>query len=106
MIGSVAEKVGEFFGRLVKMRDGLEGLRNGFQKFFGEAKYYVDFEFSSELGDKLVTTSRCPIYRYMPIWCEKYCLPFARGFARVYGVENVRRVERQPESERCIFEFW
>ena len=106
MIGSVAEKVGEFFGRLVKMRDGLEGLRNGFQKFFGEARDYVDFEFSSELGDKLVTTSRCPIHRYMPIWCEKYCLPFARGFARVYGVENVRRVERQPESERCIFEFW
>lgn len=66
----------------------------------------MDFEFSLEVGDKLVTTSRCPIHRYMPIWCEKYCLPFARGFARVYGVENVKRVERQPESERCLFEFW
>ena len=33
MIGSVAEKVGEFFGRLVKMRDGLEELRNGFKRF-------------------------------------------------------------------------
>ena len=102
----VVEKAGEFLGRLVKMKDGLEGLQYGFQKFFGEAKDYVDFKFSSELGDKLVTASRCRIHRYMPIWCEKYCLPFAKGFARVYGVENVKRVERQPESDRCLFEFW
>ena len=58
----VVEKAGEFLGRLVKMKDGLEGLQYGFQKFFGEAKDYVDFKFSSELGDKLVTASRCPIH--------------------------------------------
>ncbi len=51
----VVEKAGEFLGRLVKMKDGLEGLQYGFQKFFGEAKDYVDFEFSSELGDKVFT---------------------------------------------------
>ena len=106
MIGNVVEKAGEFFGKLVKSGERLEGLQDGFQKFFRDAREYVDFDFSSELGDKLVTTSRCPIHRYMPIWCEKYCLPFARGFARVYGVENVKRVEKQPESERCLFEFW
>jgi len=28
-----------------------------------------------------------------------------RGFARAYGVTRVRRVERQPKSDYCVFEF-
>ena len=101
MIGNVVEKAGEFFGKLVKSGEGLEGLQDGFQKFFRDAREYVDFDFSSELGDKLVTTSRCPIHRYMPIWCEKYCLPFARGFARVYGQPLPGRSDRISEHRDC-----
>ncbi|RLI78265.1 hypothetical protein DRP05_07805 [Archaeoglobales archaeon] len=55
------------------MRDGLDGLQEGYRKFFGEVKYYVDFEFSSELGDKLITISKCPIHRYMPYNCLIGC---------------------------------
>jgi hypothetical protein len=99
------DKVGYFLGKLVKVEEGLEGLKKGFEKFFGELKEFQDFEFSAELSDKLITKSKCPIHRYFGFWCDKYCLSFAEGFARAYGVSKVKRVKRQPDDDYCVFEF-
>jgi len=101
----VIEKVGYFLGKLAKSEDGLEGLKRGFEKFFGELKEFQDFDFSAELKGKLVTKSKCPIYKHFGIWCERYCLEFAKGFAKAYGVYKVKRVERQPNGDYCVFEF-
>jgi len=100
------ERVGYFLGKLVKVEGGLEGLKKGFEKFFNELKEFRDFEFSAELRDsKLVTKSKCPIHNYFKIWCDKYCLSFAEGFAKAYGVSKVKIIERQPNHEYCVFEF-
>ncbi|OYT34418.1 hypothetical protein B6U96_13055 [Archaeoglobales archaeon ex4484_92] len=69
-------------------------------------KYKVKFEYSSEVGEKLVTRSKCPIYKLYPIWCEEACISFIESFAReIVGGIKVRRIEKQPESEFCTFEF-
>lgn len=99
------EKVGYFLGKLAKEEDGLEGLRKGLEKFFGELKEIEDFEFSSEMGEKLITRSKCPIFKYFGAWCDLFCLKFAEGFAKAYGIEKVRRIEKQPNSDYCVFEF-
>ncbi len=100
------EKVGYFLGKLVKAEEGLEGLKKGFERFFGELKEFKDFEFSADLnGEKLVTRSKCPIHEHFRIYCERYCVDFVRGFARAYGVEKVRMVKRQPNDDHCEFEF-
>lgn len=100
------EKMGYFFGRLVRSEDGLTGLKNGLEKFFNELKEFRDFEFSAEfVNGKLVTRSRCPIHKYLKIWCDCCCLSFARGFAKAYGVEDVKRIFKQPEEKECVFEF-
>jgi len=100
------EKIGHFLGRLVKEKDGFEGLKNGLEKFFNELKEFRDFEFSAELVDgKLVTRSRCPIHEYFKIWCDCCCLNFIKGFARAYGVKEVKRISKQPEEKECVFEF-
>ena len=102
----VIEKMGYFFGRLARSEDGLSGLKNGLEKFFDELKEFKDFEFSSEfVNGKLVTRSRCPIYKYLKIWCGCCCLNFIKGFARAYGVKEVRRISKQPEEKECVFEF-
>ncbi|RLI82283.1 MAG: hypothetical protein DRP01_10050 [Archaeoglobales archaeon] len=99
------EEVGYFLGKLVRSGEGLEGLKRGFERFFEELKEFQDFEFSAEfVGDKLVTRSRCPIHRYFRVWCDRFCLRFAEGFARAYGA-RVKRVERQPDNDYCVFEF-
>ena len=100
------EKMGYFFGSLVRSEDGLIGLKNGLEKFFNELKEFRDFEFSAEfVNGKLVTRSRCPIHKYLKIWCDCCCLNFIKGFARAYGVEDVRRISKQPEEKECVFEF-
>ncbi|ADB57723.1 hypothetical protein [Archaeoglobus profundus] len=100
------EKVGYFLGKLVKVEDGLSGLKKGFEKFFNELKEFQDFEFSAKITeDKLITKSKCPIHKYFGFYCDKFCLSFVEGFARAYGVTKVRRVERQPKSDYCVFEF-
>jgi len=77
------EKMGYFFGRLVRSEDGLIGLKNGLEKFFNELKEFRDFEFSAEfVNGKLVTRSRCPIHKYLKIWCDCCCLNFIKGFAK------------------------
>ncbi|MDI3502429.1 MAG: hypothetical protein PWR09_554 [Archaeoglobi archaeon] len=101
------EEVGKFFGKLTKVEDdGLRGLENGLKKFFKSLEDFKDFQFSSETEDgRLITKSKCPIYTLFPVWCEKFCVKFAEGFAKAYGVQEVKRVARQPASEWCVFEF-
>ena len=100
------ERVGYFLGKLVKEKDGIEGLKNGLERFFNELKEFRDFEFSAEfVNGKLVTRSRCPIHKYLKIWCDFCCLSFARGFAKAYGVKEVKRISKQPEEKECVFEF-
>jgi len=101
-------KIGYFLGRLAREKDGLIGLKNGLEKFFDELKEFEDFQFSVSVkakDKKIVTRSKCPIYKHFGFWCENCCLEFIRGFARAYGVETVKRVEKQPESGWCVFEF-
>ncbi|HDN74259.1 MAG TPA: hypothetical protein ENG16_04470 [Archaeoglobus sp.] len=102
------DRVGCFLGKLVREDGGLMGLRKGLEKFFDELKEFEDFQFSVSVmvkDKKIVTRSKCPIYKYFRLWCDKCCLEFIRGFARAYGVKTVRRVEKQPESDWCVFEF-
>lgn len=101
-------KVGMFFGKLVKEEEGLEGLKRGFEKFFGVLKDMGhEFEFLAEIsGNKLITRSKCPMHRYFNFWCDKFCLRFAENFAKAFG-ENIRvkRIKKQPENDYCVFEF-
>jgi len=80
-------------------------LLEALERFFSELERQgIRFEFFSNLGDVLLTRSRCPVYKYFPAWCERGCLEFIEGFASRYGVK-VKRVARQPEKEYCEFEF-
>lgn len=98
------EKIGDIFGRA---RD-LEELRKVLESFFSELDSLrpqkVDsLDFRAEIVDgKLVTSSRCPIFEIYPRWCEEGCLPFIKAFASGF---EVKRVERRPKSDRCVFEF-
>ena len=112
-----AEKIGYFLGRLVRegkedkdkeKENELESLKKGFEKLFGELENELKgsvFQFQAELGEKLVTKSKCPIYKYYSKWCDTECLNFAKGFAKAFGDIQVIRTSKQPESEYCIFEF-
>lgn len=65
MFERVGEGLGYFLARLVCKEGGLRELEEGLKKFFKEIENSakISFEFSSELNDKLVTKSKCPIYR-------------------------------------------
>ena len=106
MLDEIGDRVGNFLGRLVCEKGGLEELKRGLEKFFNEVEKSVKFEFSAELGDKLITKSKCPIHKYFKMWCDRGCLKFVEGFAKAVN-ENikVKRVSKQPENEYCIFEF-
>jgi len=110
-----AEKIGYFFGKLAgdEKEKGKElvNLKKGFEKFFDGLKEFevgnfnLDLQFQAELGEKLITKSKCPIHKYFSRWCDTECLSFAEGFAKAFGDIQVRRISKQPESEYCIFEF-
>lgn len=104
----LVSRIGLFFGKLVGGDEkDLAELKKGFEKFFNSVRELgFDFQFSAELEDgKLITRSKCPVYRYYRRWCEGNCLEFVEGFVRAFGDVRAKRVSKQPESDHCVFEF-
>ncbi len=95
----------------VKVKKDLDGLNKVLKTFFDGLDKLgikdVKFDFSSEIAEnKMVTRSKCPIYKYYPLWCEKACVEFISSFTRTFSRRiSVERVKKQPESEYCEFEF-
>ncbi len=116
MLRVLGEELGKFVARGVMrvkdFRGDLAGLDELLKEFFKEVerilpeKYSTKFEYSSELGKTLITRSKCPVYRIYPKWCEEGCLEFITAFAKTLNDKiSVKRLEKQPESNYCKFEF-
>jgi len=115
MINIFARKIGSMICKWIleekKVKKDLEGLNEILKMLFSELDKLeikdVKFQYSSTmLNGKLVTKSKCPIYKYYPPWCEKGCIEFISTFTRTFNRRiNVERIKKQPESDFCEFEF-
>jgi len=107
LLRTLAYSFGEGIGRGVLKSNNIEGndlraLKEALDAFFKSIP-----EYDSVLsGDKLVTTSKCPVHMLYKRWCDQGCEALLQGFCSAVN-ENikVKRVEKAPESEVCRFEF-
>ncbi|MBO8182535.1 MAG: hypothetical protein H0Z28_07050 [Archaeoglobus sp.] len=114
MLGVLGKELGRIAGEkfIRKKVSGLKELSEVLDWFFNEiervaAEKSVKFEFSSEIGDRLLTKSKCPIYRHYAFWCDEGCVEFIASLARELNPQlKVNRISKQPESEYCQFEFF
>lgn len=104
LLETVASRLGEEARRLFGEAESLEELKEKLETMFAELdSLNLNMDFKAKLsGDKLVTSSDCPIAKFAAFWCEKGCLKFIESFAPRF---SVRRVAKKPESDRCVFEF-
>lgn len=107
MLRVIAYSFGESVGRGTLKSNNIKGndlraLKEALDAFFKSIP-----EYDSVLsGDKLVTTSKCPVHMLYKRWCDQGCEALLQGFCSAVN-ENikVKRVEKAPESEVCRFEF-
>ena len=115
MMEIIAKKAGSTICKWLiselKVKRNLDGLNKLLTLMFNGIDSLgikdVKFDFSSEFANnKLVTRSKCPIYKYCEVWCEKGCVEFISSFAKTFNRRiSVRRVKKQPENDFCEFEF-
>ena len=95
--------IGETFGKYVadNVSKRFSTLKDALEHMFW---WEEDFKIKVNEDGSIISTGKCPIYKYYPKWCDDACMIFIERVAEKYGYK-VERTKKMPESEICEFVF-
>lgn len=99
LIKIISEAFGKYVAEIASKRfnDLEEALKHMFW-------WEEDFKVETDDEGNIISSGKCPIYRYYPKWCEEACLIFITRVAEKYGY-TVNKTKSVPEDPLCEFTF-